>query len=152
MLDGRAAVLRDKREIKVVAHRVVHGGPAYNSAVIVTPEVEQAISELRELAPLHNPAALEVIRVAQRVLPTVPHVAVFDTAFHRTIAPAVRTYAVPSKWTKEWGIQRFGFHGLSHSYCASRAVEMVGANPLAPDRCAPGQRSVRFRDSQWPVR
>lgn len=130
MLDGRAAVLRDKREIKVVAHRVVHGGPAYNSAVIVTPEVEQAISELRELAPLHNPAALEVIRVAQRVLPTVPHVAVFDTAFHRTIAPAVRTYAVPSKWTKEWGIQRFGFHGLSHSYCASRAVEMVGRTHL----------------------
>jgi acetate kinase len=128
MLEGPTAVLRDKREIKVVAHRVVHGGQEYTSAVHITPEVERVIGELSDLAPVHNPASLEVIRVAQRVLPAVPHVAVFDTAFHRTIPAAGRTYAVPLKWTRAWGVQRFGFHGLSHAYCAVRAAKMLGRN------------------------
>jgi acetate kinase len=94
--------------------------------VRITPEVQEAIDELSALAPLHNPASLEGIRAIEQVLPSVPQVAVFDTAFHATLPAAARTYAIPRTWTKEWGIHRYGFHGLSHAYCATRAEEMLG--------------------------
>ena len=96
----------------------------------ITPEVKRAIAELAELAPLHNPAGLDGITVAEQVLPGVPQVAAFDTAFHATLSEAARTYPVPRKWRREWGIRRYGFHGLSHSYCAGRAAEMVGRQDL----------------------
>jgi len=125
LLAGPDPVLRGADDIDAVAHRVVHGGQRYTSAVLVTPEVVRAIEDLSELAPLHNPASVEAIRVAQELLPGVPQVAAFDTAFHRTMPAAARTYAIPRKWTNEWGLYRYGFHGLSHAYCARRAAEML---------------------------
>lgn len=123
-------VLRSLNELGAVAHRVVHGGSRYTAAVRITPEVKQAIVELAELAPLHNPASLDGIRAVEEVLPKVPQVAAFDTAFHATLPEAASTYAVPHQWTREWGVRRYGFHGLSHSYCAGRAVEMMGRKNL----------------------
>jgi len=112
-------------DIDAVGHRVVHGGRRYTAAVRITPEVQSAISELSELAPLHNPASLEGIRAIEKLLPSVPQVAVFDTAFHSTLSAAARTYPVPRKWTNDWAVHRYGFHGLSHAYCAKRAAEML---------------------------
>jgi acetate kinase len=123
---GPAPALRSLDELGAVAHRVVHGGSRYTTAVRITPEVKQAIGELAELAPLHNPASLDGIQAVEEVLPKVPQVAAFDTAFHATLPEAAKTYAVPHQWTREWGVRRYGFHGLSHSYCAGRAVEMMG--------------------------
>ena len=127
---GPSPPLRGREDVAAVGHRVVHGGERYTSAARITPEVERAIGELAELAPLHNPASLEVIRAVEQVLPGVPQVAAFDTAFHATLSEAARTYAVPRRWTREWGVRRFGFHGLSHAYCAGRAVEMIGRHDL----------------------
>jgi acetate kinase len=123
---GPWAPLVSVDDIDAVGHRVVHGGNRYTAAVRITPEVKKAIGELTELAPLHNPASLEGIRAIEKVLPSVPQVAVFDTAFHATLSAAARTYPVPRWWTNDWGIHRYGFHGLSHAYCARRAAEMLG--------------------------
>src|SRR5262245_23021415 len=124
LLAGPSALLRGIDDLDAVGHRVVHGGSRYTAAVRITPEVQSVISGLSELAPLHNPASLEGIRAIEHFLPSVPQVAVFDTAFHATLPAAARTYAVPRKWTNDWGVQRYGFHGLSHAYCAKRAAEM----------------------------
>jgi len=123
---GPSAPLHGLADIRAVGHRIVHGGDHYTSAVRITPEVKRAIAELAELAPLHNLASLDAIIVAEQALPGVAQMAAFDTAFHATLFEAARTYPVPRKWTREWGIRRYGFHGLSHSYCAGRAAEMVG--------------------------
>ncbi len=109
-----------------VGHRIVHGGTRFTAAVRITAEVQDAIHELCELAPLHNLAGLDGIRAIGRVLPLVPQVAVFDTAFHATLPTAARTYAIPRTWATEWGIYRYGFHGLSHAYCSRRATAMLG--------------------------
>jgi acetate kinase len=114
--------------IAAVGHRIVHGGTRFAAAVRITAEVQDAIHELCELAPLHNLAGLEGIRAIGRVLPSAPQVAVFDTAFHATLPAAARTYAIPRTWTTEWGIYRYGFHGLSHAYCSRRAAAMLGHN------------------------
>jgi acetate kinase len=124
---GAAPALRSLADLGAVAHRVVHGGNWYTAAVRITPEVKRGIAELAELAPLHNPASLEGIQVVEELLPDVPQVAAFDTAFHATLPEVARTYAVPHQWTHEWGVRRYGFHGLSHSYCAARAAEMTGS-------------------------
>jgi acetate kinase len=125
---GPSAPLLTDDELHAVGHRVVHGGRRFTAAVRITPEVREAITELSELAPLHNPASLEAIRAIEQVLPSVPQVAVFDTAFHSTLPTAARTYAVPQVWTTEWGVHRYGFHGLSHAYCTRRAGQMLGHN------------------------
>jgi len=122
--------LRTLEDLRAVGHRVVHGGERYTAAVRITPEVKRVIGELSELAPLHNPASLDGITAVEQVLPRVPQVAVFDTAFHATLSEAARTYPVPQKWTREWGMRRYGFHGLSHSYCTGRAAEMIGQRDL----------------------
>lgn len=127
---GPSAPLHGLADIQAVGHRIVHGGARYTGAVRITPEVKRAIAELAELAPLHNPASLDGITVAEQAVPGVPQVAAFDTAFHATLSEAARTYPVPGKWRREWGIRRYGFHGLSHSYCASRAAEIVGREDL----------------------
>src|SRR6266478_1151262 len=127
---GPSAALDGLEDLRAVGHRVVHGGERYTSAVRITPEVKQAIEELAELAPLHNPPALNGITAVEQVLPDVPQVAAFDTAFHATLSEAARTYPVPQKWTREWGMRRYGFHGLSHSYCAGRAAEMIDRQDL----------------------
>jgi acetate kinase len=107
--------------LTAVGHRVVHGGDRYSAPVLVDDAVEKAIEELTPLAPLHNPANLEGIRVARRVFPDVPHVAVFDTAFHQTLPPRAYTYAVP----REWGVRRYGFHGTSHAYVSRQAARLL---------------------------
>jgi acetate kinase len=127
---GPSAPLHVIGELQAVGHRVVHGGERYTAAVRITQEVKRVIGELAELAPLHNPVSLDGITAMERVLPNVPQVAAFDTAFHATLSEAARTYPVPQKWTRDWGMRRYGFHGLSHSYCTGRAAEMIGRRDL----------------------
>ncbi len=123
---GEPPLLGSLSEIAAVGHRVVHGGSRYTQSVRLTPEVKAAIGELAELAPLHNPANLDAITAAEAALPGVPQVVAFDTAFHATVPPAAHVYALPYAWYAEWGLRRYGFHGLSHAYCAGRAAEMLG--------------------------
>src|SRR5262249_43173614 len=127
---GPLAPLQSPKDLRAVGHRVVHGGERYTSAVLITPEVKQTIEGLKELAPLHNPASLEGINAVEQVLPKVPQVAAFDIAFHATLSEAARTYPLPQKWTREWGIRRYGFHGLSHSYCSTEAAKRIGRRGL----------------------
>lgn len=103
-----------------VGHRVVHGGRRFVGPVLVDAEVERAIEELSTLAPLHNRPALEQIRRAREALPGVPHVAVFDTAFHRTMPTAASTYAIPERWREEWDVHRYGFHGIAVQWVVSQ--------------------------------
>jgi acetate kinase len=103
-----------------VGHRVVHGGRRFDRPVLIDFEVERAIEELSVLAPLHNRPALEQIRRAREALPGTPQVAVFDTAFHRTMPPAASTYAIPARWREEWDVHRYGFHGISVQWVASQ--------------------------------
>ncbi|HEY3831519.1 MAG TPA: acetate/propionate family kinase [Acidimicrobiia bacterium] len=114
-------------DIAAVGHRVVHGGTDFTSAVVIDPAVERALSELTQLAPLHQPAALAAIHDARRAIPGVPHVACFDTAFHASLPPAAATYALPAEWRAQWPLRRFGFHGLSHAYASRRACDLAGA-------------------------
>lgn len=104
--------------IVAVGHRVVHGGARFRDPVVVEGEVTEAIREMSSLAPLHNAPALAAIDEARRALPDVPHIAVFDTAFHATIPDEAATYAVPRRWREEWGVRRYGFHGLSVAWAA----------------------------------
>jgi acetate kinase len=127
---GSSAPLQSPEDLQAVGHRVVHGGDRYSSAVQITAEVKRKIEELTELAPLHNPASLEGINAVEQVLPKVPQVAAFDTAFHATLSEAARTYPLPQKWTQQWGIRRYGFHGLSHSYCSTEAAKRLGRRGL----------------------
>jgi acetate kinase len=108
------------RDVVAVAHRVVHGGEQFRDPVVLDDAVERQLVELAELAPLHNGPALEGIRAARAAFQDVPHVAVFDTAFHATLPAEARTYALPSRWREEWGIRRYGFHGLSVQWAAER--------------------------------
>ena len=116
----------DPAGLDAVAHRVVHGGPRFRAPVLVDDDVLAAIAELRALAPLHNAPALRELDAARRRFPALPHVAVFDTAFHATIPPAAATYAVPRRWREEWGVRRYGFHGLSVEWSAGRAPVVAG--------------------------
>jgi acetate kinase len=124
LLQTKPVALADRSALWAVGHRFVHGGE-FTSSVRITPEVRSRLAALADLAPLHNPPSLEALAAAEAELPGVPHVAVFDTAFHATLPPHAWTYPVPERWTRDWGIRRFGFHGLSHAYCARRAAEML---------------------------
>lgn len=110
----------------VVGHRVVHGGTRFTGPVLVDGEVRAALEELTDLAPLHQPKSLAALDAVTALFPDVAAVACFDTAFHATIPAAASTYAVPREWRERWAIRRYGFHGLSHSWCAARAAELVG--------------------------
>jgi acetate kinase len=112
-------------DLDAVGHRIVHGGERFRTTTIIDDAVIEAIESLTPLAPLHNPANLLAIRIAQEVWPGLPQVAVFDTAFHATNPPRATTYAIPKAW-REAGLRRFGFHGTSHKYVASRAAEEIG--------------------------
>ncbi len=117
---GRRGELRRRAgaglgEADAVGHRIVHGGERFREPVLVDDAVRQALDELTDLAPLHQPAALAVLDRVSEALPGVPAVACFDTAFHRTLAPAAATYALPAAWRERFGLRRFGFHGLSHA-------------------------------------
>jgi acetate kinase len=119
--------------VAAVAHRIVHGGERYRDPVLVDDSVRAEFGHLQSLAPLHNTFALRELDEARRRFPALPHVAVFDTAFHATIPAAATTYAVPRRWREEWGVRRYGFHGLSVAWSAQRAPEVVG-RPPAPLR------------------
>jgi acetate kinase len=106
--------------VDAVAHRIVHGGTRFRDPVVIDAEVERELHALEPVAPLHNTPALAALAEARAALPGVPHVAVFDTAFHATIPPEAATYAVPSRWREDWGIRRFGFHGLSVAWAAEQ--------------------------------
>jgi acetate kinase len=112
--------------IVAVAHRVVHGGSRFRDPVVIDEEVREQIRDLVSLAPLHNAPALEAIHAAQQALPHIPHVAVFDTSFHRTIPAEAAEYAVPTAWREQWGIRRYGFQGLSVEWCAERVPALLG--------------------------
>lgn len=125
LLDGTHGVLRNTSEIAAVGHRVVHGGTRFSDTTPVTPEVREAIAELSRLAPLHNPHNLEGIRVAEALFPEARQVAVFDTAFHRTIPLRARKYALPEELYQEHGVQVYGFHGTSHKYVSQQVADRL---------------------------
>jgi acetate kinase len=122
---GNTKVIDQLSEIDVVGHRVVHGGQDYRKSTVITEEVKQAIAQLATLAPAHNPAAVEGMTAIEESLGTVKQVAVFDTGFHATIPDAAAIYPGPYEWVEE-GIRRYGFHGISHQYCAQRAADILG--------------------------
>ncbi|MGQ9837896.1 MAG: acetate kinase [Cyanobacteriota bacterium] len=121
---GENALLPGVKSISGIGHRVVHGGSLYQHPVLITPEVEQTIEQLIPLAPTHNPAALQGIRLLAQLAPGIPQVAVFDTAFHQQMPAAAAVYPLPYAWAEQ-GIRRYGFHGISHEYCARRAAELL---------------------------
>lgn len=123
--DGKASAVASPSEINVVGHRVVHGGPKYREPVLLTPEVKAEIAKVSVFAPLHNRAELEGMEIVEKLLGPVPQVAVFDTGFHRNMPLAATVYPGPYQWF-ESGIQRYGFHGINHQYCATRAAQLLG--------------------------
>lgn len=123
--EGQARVLANPEEVDVVGHRVVHGGEKYSAPARVTAEVKQEISRLSAFAPEHNPAEVSGIETAERIFKSRPQVAVFDTAFHQTLPKHAFVYPGPYAWY-ERGIRRYGFHGISHQYCARRTTWILG--------------------------
>ena len=115
--------------VDAVGHRVVHGGTEFTAAARVDDDVIARLEALSELAPLHQPRSIAALRVVRDILPDVPHVACFDTAFHAGRSAASTTYALPRAWRERWPLQRYGFHGLSHAYIARRSAQMVGRSP-----------------------
>jgi acetate kinase len=125
-LDALAGEGVPRSSVDAVAHRVVHGGARFREPTVVDDRVLDALAELAPLAPLHNPVAVATIRAARRTLPDVPHVAVFDTAFHASLPESAWRYPVPRRWTDDWGVRRFGFHGLSVEWATERAALLLG--------------------------
>ena len=119
-------VIQDMKEIDAVGHRVVHGGEKFASSVLITDEVMAALEECIPLAPLHNPANITGIRACQKVMPGVPMVGVFDTAFHQTMPAKSYIYALPYEYYEKDKVRRYGFHGTSHRYVSARAADMLG--------------------------
>jgi acetate kinase len=118
-----------------VGHRVVHGGTRYTSAVVIDDDTLAALDALTELAPLHQPAAIELIRAVRRLRPATPAVACLDTGFHATLPPEAFTYPVPAVWRKRFGLRRFGFHGLSHAWASRRVAALVGRSDVRLVTC-----------------
>jgi acetate kinase len=116
----------ERRDLVGVGHRLVHGGDRFSASVVVDDDTVAVLRDLVPLAPLHAPANLAGLEEASASLPQLPHVAVFDTAFHQTMPPVAYRYAVPATWYAEHGVRRYGFHGTSHRYVAARAAEMLG--------------------------
>ncbi len=122
--EGETKVIDQKRDIDVVGHRIVHGGQHYRQSVRIDQTVKDTIADLARFAPLHNPANLQGIDAIEQSLGDVPQVAVFDTAFHAALPPAASIYPIPYEWYEK-GVQRYGFHGISHQYCANRAAQLL---------------------------
>ena len=126
---GKTQVLARPEEINAVGHRVVHGGQIYQASTIVTPDVKAEIDRLKQLAPNHNPANLEGIDLMEKLLGEIPQIAVFDTAFHSQMPDVAAVYPGPYDWVDQ-GIRRYGFHGISHQYCAQRVAQLLGRSDL----------------------
>jgi acetate kinase len=124
LIDHR--IIDSFEEIDGVGHRVVHGGEVFSDSVLITEDVIEEIEKLSELAPLHNPANITGIQAFRRILDDVPAVAVFDTAFHQTMAAGSYLYSLPLEYYENYGIRKYGFHGTSHKYVSQRAAEMIG--------------------------
>jgi len=120
-----AGAIRRLGEIHAVGHRIVHGGTRFLQPVLIDRDVEERLQALTDLAPLHQPKSLAALAAVKVVLPEVPAVACFDTAFHAGMPAAAATYALPPEWRKRWGLRRYGFHGLSHAYASRRAAELL---------------------------
>ncbi len=129
LVDEKIGCIASLEEIQAVGHRVVHGGEKFNKSVLITPEVKEMIVKCVELAPLHNPANLKGIEAIEQTLPSVPQVAVFDTAFHQTMPDEAYMYAIPYELYEKYGIRRYGFHGTSHRYVSARVCEYLGVDP-----------------------
>ena len=115
-------------EVHAVGHRIVHGGDEFSGPVLIEGGVRQRLCALTDLAPLHQPKSLAALDAVTAVLPDVPAVACFDTAFHTTIPAAAATFALPAQWRERWALRRFGFHGLSHAYVSRRAADLLGVS------------------------
>ena len=124
LIEGELKVIDSLDKIDLVGHRVVHGGTEYSQPTLINDDVKKAIADLIPLAPSHNPANLEGINTIEEIIPEVPQVAVFDTAFHSTIPEPAKVYPIPYKYYEK-GIQRYGFHGTSHQYCAHRTAQIL---------------------------
>ena len=126
VVDEKVGAVKDMKEIDAVGHRVVHAGEKFACSVVITPEVEEALKECIDLAPLHNPANLMGIDACKAILPDVPMVGVFDTAFHQTMPESSYLYGLPRRLYTDYGVRRYGFHGTSHKYVSLKAAEMLG--------------------------
>ena len=126
LVDPEHAVLKSLDEIEAIGHRVVHGGEKFSSSVLIDEEVIREIDECSALAPLHNPANILGIRACQKIMPGVPNVAVFDTAFHQTMPAKAYLYGIPKEYYEKYGIRRYGFHGTSHAFVSERLAELAG--------------------------
>ncbi len=129
LTDPEVGVIKSLSEIGAVGHRIVHGGEKFTSSILLTEEAIAGVEECSELAPLHNPANLIGIRACQELMPGVPMVGVFDTAFHQTMPKKAFLYSIPYKYYEQYGIRRYGFHGTSHSFVSKRAAEILGKKP-----------------------
>ena len=126
LTNEKSGVIKSLSEVGAVGHRVVHGGEKFTSSCLINDESMKAIEECNDLAPLHNPANLIGIRACQELMPGVPMVAVFDTAFHQTMPDVAYTYGIPYEYYEKYKVRRYGFHGTSHSYVSKRTDEIVG--------------------------
>ncbi|MCR5338188.1 MAG: acetate kinase, partial [Lachnospiraceae bacterium] len=126
LTDETVGVVKSLSEIDAVGHRIVHGGEKFATSVVIDDEVIAAIEEVSDLAPLHNPANLIGIRSCQKLMPGVPQVAVFDTAFHQTMPKKAYLYGLPYEYYEKYKVRRYGFHGTSHDYVSSRIAEIFG--------------------------
>jgi len=126
LTDKEVGVIASLSEIDAVGHRIVHGGEKFASSVVITPEVEKAIEECNDLAPLHNPANLIGVNSCKEIMPGVPNVAVFDTAFHQTMPKKAYYYGLPYEYYEKYKVRRYGFHGTSHDFVSKRAAEILG--------------------------
>jgi acetate kinase len=126
LTDPNHGVLTDINQISAIGHRVVHGGEKFTCSVMIDEQVLNAVKEVQHLAPLHNPPNIAGIEAAQALLPKVPHVAIFDTAFHQTMPEYAYLYPLPFEWYEQYGVRRYGFHGTSHLYVSKRAAVLLG--------------------------
>ena len=126
---GKYAVLKSLDELDAVGHRMVHGGEKFNKSVLLTPEVMEAFAACNDLAPLHNPANIKGVNAVTALLPNIPQVGVFDTAFHQTMPDYAFMYALPYELYAKYGVRRYGFHGTSHRYVSQRVCEFLGVKP-----------------------
>lgn len=128
LTDPEIGVIKSLKEINAVGHRMVHGGEKFAKSVVITPEVIKAFEEVSDLAPLHNPANLKGIRAVEELMPGLPQVGVFDTAFHQTMPQYSYMYALPYEVYEKYGVRRYGFHGTSHRYVSARVCEFLGVD------------------------
>ena len=129
LTNDKTGAIKSLKEIEAVGHRVVHGGEKFASSVVINDEVIKAVEECNDLAPLHNPANLIGINVCKELMPGVPMVAVFDTAFHQTMPAKAYLYGLPIEYYEKYKVRRYGFHGTSHSFVSKRTVEFLGLDP-----------------------